>query len=296
MTAPAAKSARPAKAAKAATPAKAAAGLADKLARLGLAREEDLVLHLPLRYEDHTRLVPLARLQPGLAQQAEGTVVHTDIQYRPRRQLVCLLEDGADGNDDRAPVLAAAAAQACLLEDGADGNGDRAQLVLRFFTFYPNQQKALAPGRRVRAFGDVRPGHFGLRSSIRSSRWSTGTRRCPTASRPSIRRSAGVGQDTLRRVIARAIAADPARTAGSLAAGRLRRAPPAVEVRRRRPLPAYAAAGAVAADAARARRAHAPGVDAPEVRRAVRAAALVQVHRKRARGARTRRCSPAPGR
>ena len=102
MTAPAAKSARPAKAAKAAKPAKAAAGLADKLARLGLARDEDLVLHLPLRYEDHTRLVPLARLQPGLAQQVEGTVVHTDIQYRPRRQLVCLLEDvaAADAGGD----------------------------------------------------------------------------------------------------------------------------------------------------------------------------------------------------
>src|SRR6266567_7307838 len=68
-------------------------GLADKLARLGIARDADLVLHLPLRYEDHTRLVPLASLQPGVEQQAEGTVVTTDIQYRPRRQLVCLLED-----------------------------------------------------------------------------------------------------------------------------------------------------------------------------------------------------------
>ena len=50
------------------------AALADKLARLGIAREADLVLHLPLRYEDHTRLVPLASLQPGVEQQAEGTV------------------------------------------------------------------------------------------------------------------------------------------------------------------------------------------------------------------------------
>src|SRR5947209_8198202 len=93
------------------------AALADKLARLGIAREADLVLHLPLRYEDHTRLVPLAALQPGIEQQAEGTVVRVDIQYRPRRQLVC------------------------LLEDGADESRERAQLVLRFFHFYPNQQK-----------------------------------------------------------------------------------------------------------------------------------------------------------
>ena len=112
-------------------------GLHDQLVKLGLLRDQDLVLHLPLRYEDHTRVVPLAALQPGVEQQAEGAVVTTDIQYRPRRQLVCLLEDGGD-----------------------DG-GARAQLVLRFFHFYPNQQKALAAGRRVRVFGEVREGHFG---------------------------------------------------------------------------------------------------------------------------------------
>ena len=48
--------------------------LADKLARLGVDREEDLVLHLPLRYEDHTRLVPLAQVKVGETVQTEGTV------------------------------------------------------------------------------------------------------------------------------------------------------------------------------------------------------------------------------
>ena len=94
-------------------------GLADQLARLGIARDADLVLHLPLRYEDHTRLTPLASLAPGLALQAEGVIVKTDIQYRPRRQLVCLIADPAKRD---------------------------AQLILRFFTFYPSQQKVLAPG------------------------------------------------------------------------------------------------------------------------------------------------------
>ena len=76
-------------------------------------------------------------MRPAREQQAEGTVVRTDIQYRPRRQLVC------------------------VLEDGGDDFGGRAQLVLRFFHFYPSQQKALAPGQRVRVFGEVRDGHFG---------------------------------------------------------------------------------------------------------------------------------------
>ena len=93
-------------------------GLADQLARLGIARDEDLVLHLPLRYEDHTRLTPLATLAPGVALQVEGEIVTTDIQFRPRRQLVCLIADPARRG---------------------------AQLTLRFFTFYPSQQKVLAP-------------------------------------------------------------------------------------------------------------------------------------------------------
>jgi len=67
--------------------------LADKLARIGIAREEDLVLHLPLRYEDHTRITPLAGVRVGETVQTEGTVVSAEIQYRPRRQLVCLLRD-----------------------------------------------------------------------------------------------------------------------------------------------------------------------------------------------------------
>ena len=81
---------------KAAAPKKPAGrGLADQLARLGLARDADMVLHLPLRYEDHTRLTPLATLAPGLALQVEGEIVKTDIQFRPRRQLVCLIADPA---------------------------------------------------------------------------------------------------------------------------------------------------------------------------------------------------------
>jgi len=70
--------------------------LQDKLSRIGIAREQDLVLHLPLRYEDQTHLCPLSALKPGQSSQVEGIVANTEIQYRGRRQLVCLLEDGAE--------------------------------------------------------------------------------------------------------------------------------------------------------------------------------------------------------
>ena len=163
--------------------APSAAGLPDKLARLGVAREEDLVLHLPLRYEDHTRTTPLAELRAGDTAQAEGVVRRTDVQYRPRRQLVCLLE------------------------------GDGGALVLRFFSFYPSQQKALAPGTRVRVFGEVRDGHFGL--EIVHPQFKVITEGAPLEDRltPVYPTTAGLSQDTLRKVIARALAADPARTA-----------------------------------------------------------------------------------
>ena len=168
------------------------AALGDKLVRLGITRDADLVLHLPLRYEDHTRLVPLASLKPGVEQQADGTVVTTDIQYRPRRQLVC------------------------LLEDGADDAGGRAQLVLRFFHFYPNQQKALAPGRRVRVFGEVREGHFGREMVHPQFSVVDLGAALPDRLTPVYPTTAGLTQEVLRKLIARVLGSDPALTAETL--------------------------------------------------------------------------------
>ena len=174
-------------------------GLADQLAKLGIGCDQDLVLHLPLRYEDHTQLVPLAALGAGMTAQAEGTVLHTDVQFRPRRQLVC------------------------LLEDGADAQAGRAQLVLRFFHFYPSQQKALQPGARVRVFGEVREGHFGREIVHPQFRVVTPGTPLAEALTPVYPTTAGLGQETLRKVIARALASDPALTAESLPEDAVRR-------------------------------------------------------------------------
>jgi ATP-dependent DNA helicase RecG len=160
--------------------------LKDRIARIGIAREQDLVLHLPLRYEDHTHLCPLSALRPGQAWQVEGTVANTEIQYRGRRQLVCLIEDGG------------------------------AQLVLRFFHFYPSQQKALVEGKRVRAFGEVRQGHFGLEMVHPSFHVvAAGT---PLSERltPVYPTTAGLGQEALRRLVRRALVRDPAYLAETL--------------------------------------------------------------------------------
>jgi len=172
------------------------AGLADRLAKLGIAREADLVLHMPLRYEDHTRLVPLRDVKVGDTVQTEGVVADTDIAYRPRRQLVCRIET-PPGADDA-------------------GRDWRAQLTLRFFSFYPSQQKALQPGQRVRVYGEVREGYFGPEIVHPQFRVVAPGAPLPDCLTPVYPTTAGLSQETLRGVIARAIAADPARTADTL--------------------------------------------------------------------------------
>jgi ATP-dependent DNA helicase RecG len=63
---------------------------------MGLRRDIDLALHLPLRYEDETRIVRLADARDGDLVQIEGVVTHSDIAFRPRRQLRVTVDDGSD--------------------------------------------------------------------------------------------------------------------------------------------------------------------------------------------------------
>jgi len=108
-----------------------ATGPARALERMGLRRDIDLALHVPLRYEDETRLTRIADAHDGDSVQVEGVVADSQVAYRPRRQLVARIHD------------------------------DSGTLVLRFMNFYPSHQKALARGVRIRARGDVRSGFFG---------------------------------------------------------------------------------------------------------------------------------------
>jgi ATP-dependent DNA helicase RecG len=149
---------------------------AARLAKLGISRDFDLVLHLPLRYEDETRLTPIASAVPGAAIQVEGTVRSTEVVFRPKRQLVSRIEDPTG------------------------------ELVLRFFNFYGSQAKALAPGARVRAFGEVRTGFFGGEMTHPRFRVLRGEVPLPSALTPIYPTTAGLGQSALRRLIEGALA------------------------------------------------------------------------------------------
>ena len=147
-----------------------------RLAKLGVASRFDLVLHLPLRYDDETRLYPISSAPAGQAALVEGKVVECDVKYRPKRQLVCHIEDGTG------------------------------VLMLRFFNFYTSQLKQLAAGTRLRAFGEIRHGFFGAEMVHPRYRIIHGEVPLPRSLTPIYPTTAGLTQDTLRQLIARALA------------------------------------------------------------------------------------------
>ncbi|MGA7811690.1 ATP-dependent DNA helicase RecG, partial [Caballeronia sp.] len=144
----------------------------DKLAKLGLKSDIDLVLHLPMRYEDETSITPIAHLIPGGNAQTEGVVFDNEIANRPRRQLLVKLQDDA---------------------------GD--ELTLRFLNFYGSQIKQMAIGVRLRVRGDVRGGFFGMEMVHPAVRPVDEDTPLPQALTPVYPSTAGVSQAYLRKAI-----------------------------------------------------------------------------------------------
>jgi len=102
---------------------------AGKLARLKIISLQDVLFHLPLRYQDRTRLIPIADLVTGLEVMTTGVVASCEVLFTRRRLLLCVITD-------------------------RDGN----QLHLKFFHFNQQQQQRLRVGSQVQCFGEVRRG------------------------------------------------------------------------------------------------------------------------------------------
>jgi ATP-dependent DNA helicase RecG len=147
-----------------------------KFARLGIRTEADLLLHLPLRYEDETRIVAIADVAPGETAQVAGEVRSNEIVTRPRRMLQVELDDGSG------------------------------RIGLRFLNFYGSQVAQLGVGRRLRAMGEVRGGLFGLEMVHPRYRMLGGADRLPATLTPVYPTVAGIGQSDLRRTILEALA------------------------------------------------------------------------------------------
>ena len=146
-----------------------------KLTKLGIHSEFDLVLHLPLRYEDETQISRIDDLLPGVSAQVEGEIIHSEVAYRPRRSLICQLQD----------------------ESGI--------LFLRFLNFYPSQQKQLAIGKKIRALGEAREGYFGLEMVHPKCHVAGENTPLKQALTPVYPTTAGLPQPTLRKYILAAL-------------------------------------------------------------------------------------------
>lgn len=110
------------------------ASQAGKLAKIGLETIQDLLFHLPLRYEDRTRLYPIKDLLPGIYATVEGEILRSDTSFGRRRMLTCQISDGTG------------------------------ILTLRFFNFNAAMKNSLAIGRRVTAYGEIKRGNHGAES------------------------------------------------------------------------------------------------------------------------------------
>ena len=108
------------------------AALAEKFARVGLENLQDILFHLPLRYQDRTRVTPIGALRPGQDAVIEGVVAGADIVMGRRRSLLVRLQDGSG------------------------------TLSLRFYHFSQAQRDGLKRGTSLRCYGEARPGASGL--------------------------------------------------------------------------------------------------------------------------------------
>ncbi len=152
--------------------------LAERLYRLGLRTAEDVLLHLPLRYQDRSRVLPIRQLQSDTEALIEAQVACSEVTGRGRRFLLCHLHDGTG------------------------------ELTLRFFHFSPAQQQLLGqPGVRLRCFGEVRQGYAGGLEMIHPEcrRVEPGT---PVEAQltPFYPATAGLQQFTLRHLATEALA------------------------------------------------------------------------------------------
>ena len=157
----------------------ASPALKAKLRKLGLNRRDDLVLHLPARYEDETVVTPIAAAFDGAPVQIEAVVLDASVQFRPRRQLVVRV---------------------------ADASGE---LAVRFLNFYGSQLKQFEKARderaKLRFFGELRHGFFGAEMVHPRYRQVGEHAELPAALTPIYPTTAGLSQTALRKQILSAL-------------------------------------------------------------------------------------------
>jgi ATP-dependent DNA helicase RecG len=151
------------------------------LEKLGLHSNLDCILHLPIRYEDETKLSTIAEAVGafgGMTFQVQGSVVRQEVLFRPRRQLLVVIRD----------------------EEGSE-------LFLRWLNFYPSQQKQMALGQHLRVRGEIRDGFYGPEMVHPTVKAVPPSAPLPSTLTPVYSTVAGVGQHIIRQAIHKAFQA-----------------------------------------------------------------------------------------
>ncbi len=151
---------------------------AAQLEKLGIRMVQDLLFHLPIRYEDKTRICPIASLATGMTALISGKVEFLDVLPRGRKSLICRISDGSGFID------------------------------LRFFHFTAQQHNSLKSGTILSCFGEVRYGYAGLEMvhpeySIVANADKSITELCFTPVYPL---TEGLNQNTVRKAVKQALA------------------------------------------------------------------------------------------
>jgi ATP-dependent DNA helicase RecG len=147
----------------------------EKLTRLGISRPEDLLVFFPIRYEDETQIFEIMGAPERESVQIEVTVIQAKVEFRPRRQLVVTVEDCSG------------------------------RAILRFLHFYPSQQRALEPGSRIRALGELRIGRQRIREMVHPKcKKIVEHDQLPSTLTPIYATTKGLTQPAIRKAVMRA--------------------------------------------------------------------------------------------
>lgn len=152
--------------------------MAEKLAKVGLENLQDVLFHLPLRYQDRTRIVPIGALRPGQDAVIEGVVSGADVVMGKRRSLLVRLGDGSG------------------------------VVSLRFYHFSNAQKDSMKRGTQLRCFGEARPGASGLEIYHPEYRALTGDEPAPVEQTltPIYPTTEGLTQQRLRQLCQQSLA------------------------------------------------------------------------------------------
>jgi ATP-dependent DNA helicase RecG len=150
---------------------------ANRMQKLGLCCIQDLIFHLPLRYEDRTRVYPIAALSPGMTALISGKVEFIDVSSRGRKSLICQISDGTG------------------------------IIKLKFFHFSANQHNILKPGTMISCFAEVRYGNAGLEMVHPEYKVMVNPGQCLTETRltPVYPLTEGLTQNVIRKAVKQAL-------------------------------------------------------------------------------------------